>query len=128
MEEKKLSDRVKVEVVTISLDDLIRIIEDVVDKTMEKWYDKERRNAREEQLEKEAYLTMQELMDLTGYCRSSLISKIKDGTINAYKKPNSNRLIFRKQEIIEKINNGILRKSFSKADREKIGWGKEDSV
>ncbi len=105
-----MENNTSISVVTVSLNDLEHIIEDVVDKTMEKWYDKERRNAREEQLEKEAYLTMQELVDLTGYGKTSIYMKIREGIINAYKKPGSNRYRFKKQEIIDGINSGLLKR------------------
>ncbi len=105
-----MEENTKVTVVTVSINELKNIVEDVVDRTMEKWYDKERRQAREEQLDKEQYLTFSELVELTGYSKASLYNKINDGTIKAYKKPGSNRNRFRKQEIIDGINSGLLKR------------------
>lgn len=105
-----MENNMTVTVVTVSVNELKNIVEDVVDKTMEKWYDKERRQAREEQLDKDQYLTLDELLKLTGYSKASIYNKIADGTIKAYKKPGSNRNRFRKQEIIEGINSGLLKR------------------
>ncbi|MBO4786689.1 MAG: hypothetical protein J5510_06455 [Prevotella sp.] len=100
----------QLEVITVSKAELCNIVEDTVDKVMEKWFNRQVEQAFDEELEKSAFITEKELEEMTGLKRGALYQKVKNGIIKNYRQPNKRRNLFKKSEVLQAINSGLLKR------------------
>jgi hypothetical protein len=64
----------------------------------------------EKERNKETFIGVNELKELTGYNQSTIALKIKTGVLKPIKKAGSNRNMFCKQDVLDLISKGELRK------------------
>lgn len=98
----------EIKFVTISTEELADMMKDVVRDAVGEMFERQSEYQQGLIREEEAMLTQEQLTKLTGYGRTWIRNLEKRGVLKNYKRKGTNRNLFKKSEVLDLINRGVI--------------------